>query len=74
MATKVLRVVAINVLMIIAVGSWLPETLSNIIAVAGISWIDEVLELALEKQPVIFKETSKSVSKNKVENPLSHWS
>ena len=52
----------------------IPSNIKDNLDIKTVSWIDEVLELALEKQPVIFKETSKSVSKNKVENPLSHWS
>ena len=50
----------------------IPSNIKDNLDIKTVSWIDEVLELALEKQPVIFKETSKSVSKNKVENPLSH--
>ena len=50
----------------------IPSNIKDNLDIKTVSWIDEVLELALEKQPVIFKETSKGVSKNKVENPLSH--
>ena len=52
----------------------IPSNIKDNLDIKTVSWIDEVLELALEKQPVIFKETSKGVSKNKLENPLSHWS
>ena len=52
----------------------IPSNIKDNLDIKTVSWIDEVLELALEKQPVIFKETSKGVSKNKAENPLSHWS
>ena len=50
----------------------IPSNIKDNLDIKTVSWIDEVLELALEKQPVIFKETSKGVSKNKLENPLSH--
>ena len=50
----------------------IPFNIKDNLDIKTVSWIDEVLELALEKQPVIFKETSKGVSKNKLENPLSH--
>ena len=50
----------------------IPSNIKDNLDIKTVSWIEEVLELALEKQPVIFKETSKGVSKNKVENPLSH--
>ena len=50
----------------------IPSNIKDNLDIKTVSWIDEVLELALEKQPVIFKETSKGVTKNKVENPLSH--
>ena len=52
----------------------IPSNIKDNLDIKTVSWIDEVLELALEKQPVIFKETGKGVSKNKLENPLSHWS
>ena len=52
----------------------IPSNIKDNLDIKTVSWIEEVLELALEKQPVIFKETSKGVSKNKLENPLSHWS
>ncbi len=50
----------------------IPSNIKDNLDIKTVSWIEEVLELALEKQPVIFKETSKGVSKNKLENPLSH--
>ena len=50
----------------------IPSNIKDNLDIKTVSWIEEVLELALEKQPVIFKETSKGVSKNKAENPLSH--